>query len=75
MPDKVYMNNFFDEELEAILVAQGFEITSNLKDASYIIFEEDPNRKMYRLPPRTAFMIRDDFVKTLGRSLAKKGWV
>jgi hypothetical protein len=75
MPDFVFFNGFSDDNLKTTLESQGLVITSDLKKASWIIFEEDPNRRRYRLPPRTPLGVtRADIIKNIRKIGEKRGW-
>jgi hypothetical protein len=75
MPDLVFFSGFSDENLKTTLESQDLVITSDWKKASWIIFEEDPNRRRYRLPPRTPTGVtRAEIIKNIRKSGEKQGW-
>lgn len=72
-PTYVYFNGFEDMELEEDIRLRGYETTKNNKRASFVVFAEDPNKTLFRLPPRN-FGSREEFIENIRKSEAKKGW-
>lgn len=62
----VFFAGFSDNELKTTLEAEGYKVATDLKRATSVIFGDDPERRQYRLPPRTPFGVtKESIVKNI----------
>lgn len=75
-PTKIYIDAQEGVDTQALreeMESRGYAVTQGCKGASFVVFAEDPNRELHRLPPRSAFEPMEHIMKMI-RSEACKHW-
>lgn len=70
---QIYIDGLVPQALREDMESRGYTVTQSCKGASFVVFAEDPNRELHRLPPRSAYEPMERIVKRI-RCEASKRW-
>ena len=74
-PTTIYIDaegGLVTEALREEMESKGYAVAPRSKGASFVVFAEDPNKVLHRLPPRSLFEPMEQIVKRIRREASKQ---